>query len=174
MATQSYLYSSLTAFTITLVSLASYGAREGTLVANSTNLYIDLIMSGKLTVGAAAATGDCYLLLSSSDGTNISYPATGADANLTLPPVGMLSLGSLNPGDKVPGTALRFCLKIPTNGVAATTAVPFDSFSVAQIFNGQIPLGGVAPVIVNAQGQAFDATSGHFAIDYVGVKYTIA
>jgi len=174
MATQSILYGATTAFTITLASLGSFAAREGTLVANSTNKYIDMIISGKLTVGAAAANGDCYVLLSSSDATNISYPATGADAGITLGGLAIASLATLLPGDKVPGTALRFCVKVPTAGVAATTAVPFDSFSAANIFNGQIPIGGIAPVVVNCQGQAFDATAGHFAINYTGVQYTIS
>lgn len=92
MATQSYLYSSVTAFTITGTSLGSYAGREGTIVSNSTNLYIDLILSGKVTVGAAVALGNVYLLLSSSDGTNISYPATGSDAGITVP---IENLGSL-------------------------------------------------------------------------------
>ncbi len=51
--------------------------REGTLVTNAVDLFIDMIISGFITVGAAAAIGDCYLLLSSSDGTNISSPASG-------------------------------------------------------------------------------------------------
>ncbi len=172
MATQKNLYSSLTAFTITLASLGSYAAREGTIVSNSTNSYIDMSFSGKITVGAAAATGNCYLLASSSDGTSIDYPATGADAGITIPSIDQL--GTLQYGQLVPGTMLRMIETINTRGIAATTAVPFGPIWVAQAFNGNIPLGGIAPVIVNCQGQAFDATAGHFSVSYVGLQYTIA
>lgn len=175
MASQTLLYSpSLTAFTLTGTSLASFAAREGTIVANSTNLAIDYAISGKISVGAAAATGDCYLLASSSDGTNISYPATGSDASLALPARAIAALDSLQYGQQVPGTELIFLAKIPTNGAPATTVIPFGGIYVAQAFGGNIPIGGFAPVLVNCQGQAFDATAGHTVINYVGLKYTIA
>jgi hypothetical protein len=51
--------------------------------------------------------------------------------------------------------------------------VAFESFFVAALFGGNIPAGGIASVIVNCQGQAFDATSGHFAINYTGLTYQI-
>ena len=172
MATQKNQYGSLTAFTITLASLASYAAREGTLVTNAVNLFIDMIISGFITVGAALSTGDCYLLLSASDGTNTASPATGSDAGITIPSIDLL--GTLNPGDKVPGTELIFATKIRTRGIAATTKVSFEPIAVAALFGGTIPPGGIAPVIVNCQGQAFDATSGHFAINYTGLTYQIA
>lgn len=172
MATQKNLYGAVTAFTLTGTSLGSYAAREGTIVDNSVNLYIDMEITGKVTVGAAAALGDCYLLLSASDGTNKTYPATGADAAITIPSIDLL--GTLRPGDKVPGTELIFCCAIKTRGVAAATAVPFSAGFVAQLFGGNIPIGGIAPVLVNCQGQAFDATAGHTVLNYTGLQYQIA
>ena len=174
MATQSLLYSSVTALTLTGTSLASYGGREGTIVANSTNLYVDMVLSGKISVGAAVATGNCYLLASSSDGTNISYPATGTDAAMTMPAISIASMELLQYGQLVPGTALVFLYKIPTQGLAATTVVPIPNIYVAQAFGGNIPIGGWAPVLVNCQGQVFDATAGHTVMNYTGLKYTIA
>lgn len=173
MATQKNQYGSLTAFVITLASLASYAAQEGTLVTNAVNLFIDMIISGFITVGAAAAIGDCYLLLSSSDGTNISSPASGSNAVIS-PALNIDLLGTLNPGDKVPGTELIFATRIKTRGIAATTKVSFEPIAVSQLFGGALPPGGIAPVIVNCQGQAFDATGGHFAINYTGLTYQIA
>ena len=177
MATQSDLYSSVTAFVLTGASLADKAAREGTLVANSTNLYIDMLLSGKITTGAAISAGNCYILLSSSDATNISYPATGADAGITP---GSLALASLEllaspyvpPFQKVPGTELVFFTKLSTAGTAAGAAFTFQNLSVAAAFNGQIPIGGWAPVLVNMSGQALSATATVF--NWTGVKYTIA
>lgn len=174
MATQSLLYSAVTAFTLTGTSLASYAGREGTIVTNTSNLFIDMMLSGKISVGAGVATGNCYILASSSDGTQISYPATGSDANITIPPLGVAALESLQYGQPVPGTALVFLYKIPTAGVAATTVVPFEGIYVAGAFNNNIPIGGWAPVLVNCQGQSFDATAGHTVINYTGLRYTIA
>jgi hypothetical protein len=176
MATANTKYGSVTAFTITLASLASYGAREGTAVSNTANLYLDAIFSGKITVGAAAATGDCHILLGSFDSNNYAYPLTGADANVTLQGKSITCLDSLQYGMPVPGTGLIYLCRVPTYGVAAATAVPFQSLSISQAFQ----IGGLAlpesfsPVVVNCQGQAFDATAGHFAIFYTGITQTIA
>lgn len=173
MATQKNLYGSTTAFMLTGTSLGSYAAREGTLVANSSNLYIDMEISGKVTVGAAEALGDCYLLLSSSDGSNISYPATGADASIVVPSIDLL--GTLRPGRQGAGHRADFpAAQSRRAACRATTAVPFNAGFIAQLFGGNIPIGGVAPVLVNCQGQAFDSTAGHTVINYTGLQYQIA
>ena len=177
MATQNLNYGSVTAFTITGTSLANFSAREGTIVTNTANKYIDMVISGKISVGAAAGTGNVFLLASSSDGTNISYPATGTDANITQASFGasgINALGQLQYGQVVPGTGLVFLATIFTAGVPATTVVPFFNIYVAQAFGGNIPIGGIAPVLVNCQGQAFDATPGHTVVNYTGLTYTIA
>lgn len=155
---------------MTGTSLANNAAREGTLVDNTSNLYMDAILSGFVTVGAAAATGNCYVLLSSSDATTVSYPATGSNASIVVP---VANLGALTLGQIVPGTALVFLYTIGTMGVAATTAVGFENLSVAQAFGGNLPPKW-APVLVNCQGQSFDATAGHTVINYNGVTYTTA
>lgn len=174
MATQKILYGSVTAFTITGTSLGSYAAREGTIVSNSTNAYVDMMISGSIYTGAAVPTGNVYMLLSSSDGTSISYPATGSDAGIAAGVIPIETLGSLQPGQMVPGTELIYAFTIQTRGLAAATKIPFGGIYVAQLFNGNIPIGGIAPVLVNCQGQAFDATAGHTVIDYTGLTYTIA
>jgi hypothetical protein len=177
MATAKTLYAvGPTAFTITLASLASFGAREGTAVSNTTNLGLDVTFSGKVTAGAAVPTGDCYLLAGSFDGNNYSYPLTGADANVTLSGKAIASLAGLQYGQLVPGTGLIFLEAIPTYGLAATTAVPFPPVSISQAFQmaGLTVPESFSPVIVNCQGQAFDATAGHFAVYYTVIEQTIA
>lgn len=172
MATQALLYGSVTAFTLTGASLAANACREGTIVTNSSNLYIDMALSGSITLGAAASTGDAYILLSSSDGTTISSPATGSDAGVTLPGAAIPSFDSLQIGMTVPATDLIFLMKLSCRGLAAGAVVKFNNIYVAQAFGGNIPIGGWAPVLVNCTGQALSASASLF--DYTGLKYTIA
>jgi hypothetical protein len=177
MATAKTLYAvGPTAFTITLASLASFAAREGTAVSNTTNLGLDVTFSGKVTAGAAVPTGDCYLLAGSYDGNNYSYPLTGADAGVTLAAKAIASLANLQYGQLVPGTGLVFLEAIPTFGLALGTAVPFPPISISQAFQmaGLTVPESFSPVIVNCQGQAFDATAAHFAVYYTVIEQTIA
>ncbi len=102
MATAKTAYAGVVAITLTGTSLADMAAREGTLVVNTSNLYLDAIVSGKITTGAAVPTGNCYMLLSSSDATNISYPATGSDAEITIPRIAWAQMESLTFGQLVP------------------------------------------------------------------------
>ena len=177
MATASAKYGSVTAFTITGTSLADMAAREGTIVSNSTNLALDAILSGFIYSGAASPTGDSYLLLSSSDGTTPSFPATGSDAGITIPRIAWEAMESMQFGQIVPGTQLVFALKLALNGMAAATKFGFANISVSQAFNLgglALPIGGFAPVLLNGQGQAQDATAGHTVINYTLVNQTIA
>ena len=178
MATAKTLYAvGPTAFTITLASLASFGAREGTAVSNTTNLGLDVTFSGKVAAGAAVPSGDCYLLAGSFDGNNYSYPLTGADANVTLSAKAICSLAGLQYGQLVPGTGLVFLEAIGTFGLAAATlGVAFPPLSISQAFQmaGLTVPESFSPVIVNCQGQAFDATAAHFAVYYTVIEQTIA
>lgn len=174
MATATQLYGGVTAITLTGASLGSYAAREGTLVVNTTNLYLDAILSGHIVQGAAVSTGNIYILLSSSDATDISSPATGADAAITIPGIAMAGLETMLMGQIVPQTELVFLAKVACSGAAAGATTKYANLSVSQAFN----LGGLglppqwAPVIVNCTGQALSATAS--VTNYNGVKQTIA
>lgn len=172
MATQTLLYGTLTAYTLTGASLGSFAAREGTVVSNSANLAIDIVWSGHIVLGAAVSTGDAYILASSSDGTDFSTPATGTDAAITIPGIGIAALASLQYGQKVPGTELYFVKAILATGQAAGATMKFGDIYLAACFGGNIPLGGIAPVLVNCTGQALSATATVF--NRVDLKYTIA
>lgn len=179
MATQSILYPATpTAFTMTSnTSLGNFVAAQGAIVTNTSNLLIDSMISGFSTVGAAVALGDEYMLFASSDGTTLSKPATGTDATLTLLtayPHIFASLDALQYGQIVPGTGLVFGFRINMTGLAIGTAVGFPTMFVAAAFGGNLPYGGWGPVQVNMQGQAHDATAGHFVVNWTGIKYTIA
>lgn len=161
-----------TSLTITLASLASYASRQSTAVDNTTNLYLDYQVSGKITMGAGVATGDVILLLYGSDGTYTSYPAGLSDAAITVP--GIDRLGGLTMGQTIPGTNLIYYQRINCLGLAASTAV---SFAFTGIANAFALLGGNTPpkwgvVVVNCTGQALDATGGNHVINQTGVYAT--
>jgi len=175
-ATAKTAYAGVSAITITGTSLGDMAARESTLVVNTSNLYLDAILSGFIYTGAAVPTGNCFILLGSSDATTPADPLTGSDAAITLPRIAWCSFGVLNFGDPVPGTGLVFAYKIQTMGRAAATKIGFENISVSQAFQ----MGGLSlppqwgVVLCNAQGQAFDSTAGHTVINYNGVTQTIA
>jgi hypothetical protein len=177
MATQKLLYTAPAAFTLSAASVVNGSAREGTIITNTANLYIDDMLSGKSITPGTVALADQYILLSSSDGTQISYPATGTDSTLVLlsaQPRALASLDTLQYGQLVPGTSLIYAYKIPMAGVAVSTAIPFTGIYVANAFGGNIPYGGWAPVLVNLTGSTNNATAGNFVFNETGLQYTIA
>lgn len=183
MATATSIYGGAagTAFTITLASLAVNGARQATFINNqSATNALDTSVSGFVAVGAAAAVGNCWVLAGGYDGT--TYPWGGAailgasDAAVTMNR-SLFLLDSLQYGQIVPGTSLIFLATIPTAGLAATTLnVSFGPIGLSQAFQmgGLITPVAYSVVVVNGQGQAFDATAGHFAMYYNTTKQQIA
>lgn len=171
MAVTKITYGSLTTVTLTLTSLGSYASREGTLVDNTTTLAMDYVLSGSVKMGAAVSTGDIHVLASSSDGTNISSPATGTDAAITIPQID--KLGSLSPGQAVPGTDLIYVGRVNCTGQAAAAVVKFDLGAVAlPVFGGNLPLKW-APVFVNCTGQGLDGTAGG-TVSQTAITFTTA
>ena len=88
MADQKIAYGSSAALTITLASLASdtnlLAGRESTAIDNTSNLYLDYLLSGKVTTGTSPTTGksiNIYVLMEDS-----TYPdvLTGTDSNKTI------------------------------------------------------------------------------------------
>lgn len=158
----------VTAITLGGASLGSYAAREGTLVVNTTNLYLDAMISGTLTMGAAVSLGDCYLLLSASDATNITTPATGSDAAIVVPQLD--KLGSDILGQPHPGCDLIFFYRINCTGAAAAAVIKYYvPIGVASAFDGNLPPQW-APVLVNCTGQALSSSA--TVTNYNGVSAT--
>lgn len=177
MATQKLLFSGPTVVTISPASVVNGSAREGTIVTNSANLFIDEMLSGKSFTPLSVALGDQYILFSSSDATNISYPATGIDSTIVLlsvQPRALMSLDVLQYGQLVPGTSLVYGYKIPMTGTALSTSIPFTGIYAANAFGGNLPFGGWAPVLVNMTGFTNSITAGNFVFNKTGLQYTIA
>lgn len=156
MTTRSELLATPTAFTITLASLANSTAgvgRQGTLVDNTTNLYLSAIVSLNIKVGTSPTANSLifvYLIRSNNNGTPIIDDGAGAsDAGITIINAPLL------------GTIL----------VSATTtgANYIRNFDTS-------PLGPLGPkwtiAIVNSSGVALNASQVNQT--FIGYRETIA
>lgn len=163
------VYTNAVAMTITLANLSSTTSdpppgRESTVVDNSSNLYIDALLSGQITTGTSPTASKQIVVAvygTTYDGTNTYYPAgaTGSDANLTPTAAGLVG----PPGFLVPAVV------IPTN---STTNVKykFGPVSVAQVLGLQtLPIKWGVFVWHNT-GVALENTGGDQFIYYQGVQ----
>lgn len=161
-----------TAITCTLTSVAVAGSREATVVNNTANLYTDAQMMVKIQVTAIPNGGIWVTLDSSLDNTNFTSPATGADANITIPNVDVFS--SEIQGQEHSGTNLRVVGKVtPGTAITATGTIISNIGSVAQIYGGgnQLPPFW-APVFTNLLNAALGATAASHVIWYDGDSFT--
>lgn len=158
MATVKASYASSAALTITLASLADGSMRQSTAVDNSSNLYVDALVGGKIKTGASgvSASGyvDLYLAVSHDGGTTYSGDASGTD--------GAYSGESGN---------LIFLARVTAD--ANATTYEFSGFSIAQACGGSMPQRWVI-VVDNQTGAALDSTGSNHAVEYQGVHLTSA
>jgi hypothetical protein len=142
------------AITITLASLAAAAAREGTIVDNTTNLFLDAYVQVQVRTNASAPSGQkavnlwCY---GTVDAALPLYPdpITGSDAGVTL-----------NAGQ------LQFLGQIQCPSASTTyKSVPF---SISKALGIYLPeKWGI--VVENQTGNALDSTGTNFKAEYQGV-----
>lgn len=148
-------YDTLTAFTITLASLASAALRESTSVDNEGPLYVDVLVALTLLNHASTApTGEqachVYAYAALDDSEAFTDGATGTDSAITLQNRAHL---------KYLGSAYFS---------AAGQTREIGPFSIAEQFGGRTPSEwGI--IVENATGAAL-AAAGHLA-KYRGVLY---
>lgn len=163
MTTAAISYASSAALTITLASLASSSSagRESTAIDNSSNLYIDAILGGKITVGTTP-TNNTFVEVwayGSYDGTTYTASATGTDAALT-------------PTQQAK-TYMRLIAILPVTATTSNVTHAFGPVSVASLFGGVLPQKwGV--YVQNQSGVNLNSTGGNHEIKYTGVKFTSA
>jgi len=147
-------YSSKSNVTITLASLADSSGRQSTGVDNSTTKYVDVLVSGFITTGAAPTTDSTFSIYafgSANAGGTYSDGATGTD-------------GAWTNGDNA-----KLIAVIQTDN-SATTAYEFGPYSIAAPFGGHVPeFWGIG--IENNTGDALDSTGSNHEIHYVGINY---
>lgn len=166
MATATISYAAAASVTITLTSLADAGWRESTVVDNTTNLYVDALVGGKIQIGAVGADGQIEVYAYGTyDGTEYTAGLTGSDGTITWGTTGTSGVDSyLN---------LRLLGVTMVDTTDDNDDVRWGPFSVAQAFGGVLPSKwGI--VIKNATGTAFHATGTNNECQFIGVKYAIA
>lgn len=149
-------FGSSTAITCSLASKADSTARESTAVDNSSNLYVDALVSVAVKLQTGSPTGDKAIYVyvyASEDGTNYSDNATGSNADLTMRvPTNLRLLGVIN---------------TPDSGGLTYRSAPM---SVARAFDGVLPRKwGI--VVENKTGVTFSATEGDHSKSYTGVYF---
>lgn len=157
------------AITITLASLATsatlVAGRESTVVDNTSNLFVDYIVSGQITVGTTPTVDKQIAIyvhapLKVASGT-FTYPIatttalTGADAAATFE------------------AYQRDDLKLAavSNVIATSDRAYSFNFSIAQLFGGVVPLKWGLFVTHNT-GVNLNATAGNHWMHWTGIKYT--
>src|SRR6185437_3489147 len=149
------------------INMTNYTSRETTAASNATNLYLDANLLVRIQMGGTSATGDSWVLLSSSvDGTNFSNPATGTNAAVTVPQID--KLGGEQTGQSHAGTNLTVLGKINMAGLTTTQTATANFGSIAQAFGGNLHVSWGA-VIVNATGTAYGTTTANNVVWYDGV-----
>lgn len=175
MSTVSTNYSSVsdsTAITITLASLATSSSlvagRESTVVDNTTNKYLDALVTGQITTGTTPTVNTTiavyvYTPLSVA-GSTFVYPKATATALTAVDAAATFEAGQLGNAVRLAGAAT----------VNATSDRPYNfEFSVAQLFGGIMPLKW-GLWVVHSTGVALNATAGNHYFHYVGIKADVA
>lgn len=143
------------AITISLASLTNTSAQQSTAIDNSSNLFLDALVTVKVKSGASgtSSTGAVrvYAYGTTDGGTTYSDGASGTNGSITLTsPANMRLIGLINV-------------------VANATSYVGGPFSVAAAFGGVLPdHWGI--VVENVTGATLDATAGNFAVTYQGVQ----
>ena len=149
-------YPSASDVTITLASLASdtnlLTGRESTAVDNSSNLYLDYLVSGKITTGTSPTTARSIQVwtVGSWDGTNWPDVFDGTDSAETIT--------SANHKNSV----CRFLAEMATDATSDRT-YHFGPVSVASAFGGVLPPKFVLFVTHNTAVN-FNSTAGNHQI----------
>jgi hypothetical protein len=160
-------YSSNTSITIGLAStpLASsstfLGGRESGEIDNTSNKYMDALVSGKVTVGTTPTANtqiNVYVWgADTSLGTTAIDVLDGTDSDETLTNAGILA-----------ALKLGAVIQVPAN--TSNVGYPVLPFSVAALFGGVMPKYWGLYVTHNT-GVALNSTAGNHFFEYVGIKF---
>lgn len=169
MATVTVNYSSNTTITCSVASLASsstfVAGRESTQIDNTTNKYVDALVSGKVAVGTTptANTQICVYVwgAETSLATTAIDVLDGTDSDETLTNTG------------VRDSALRLGAVITVPAATSNVGYDFAPFSVAALFGGHMPKFWGLFVAHNTVA-ALNSTAGNHVFEFVGVKYDVA
>lgn len=166
-------YSSTTdtaAITITLAGLGTSSSnvigRESTVVDNTTNKFVDVLVSGQITVGTTPTINTpivVYVYAPLKVAASVStYPIATAAALTGVDAAATFEADQRN--------GLKFAAAM--NVIATSDRAYSFSFSVAALFGGVMPLKwGIW--VSNGTGVALNATAGNHWVHYTGIKYDV-
>ena len=150
-------YMSSSTATITLQSLGSTSSRQSNVIDNTSNKYLDYLVSVKLasTTGTIASEKACYVYVVADNGNGeYTEGASTADSVITL---------------TSPSNAIRVGM---VNVPAANTVYRSGPFSIAAAFGGMLPP-KFAIVIENRTGLALSATTANFGVVVQPVGFNV-
>lgn len=167
MADRKIAYGSSAALTITLASLASSAAlvagRESTAVSNTTALSLDVLLTGKITVGTTPTINtsiEVWAYGSHNDTPDYPDVLDGTDSAETL-----MSAG-------IKRGALKHIVTLDVDSATSDRTYPFGPVSLASRFGGTLPKNWGVFVTQNT-GVALNATGSNHAIEYTPVFETV-
>ena len=168
MATTTVNYSSNTAITMDLASLATsatfVAGRESTQIDNTSNKYIDCLVSGFVSVGTTPTAN-----------TTIAIYVWGADTSLATTPLD--TLDGTDSAETLTNTGILNALRLGASIAvpAATSDVQYIvlPFSVATLFGGVMPKYWGLFVSHNT-GVNLRSTVNTNLFEFVGIKYDAA
>ena len=165
MATTTVNYSSNTAITMDLASLASsstfVAGRESSQVDNTTNKYMDALVSGFVSVGTTPTANK-----------TIAVYVWGADTSLATTPID--TLDGTDSAETLTNTgilnALRFGAAVSVPAATSDVQYPVLPFSVAALFGGVMPkYWGL--FVAHDTGVNLRSTLNTNSFEFVGVKF---
>ena len=153
------------ALTITLASLATdanlLAGRASTAIVNTSNLDLDHVVSGRITVGTSPTSGKAievwaYAPIQVSSGTP-TYPdsITGTDANKTMT------------SSNVKRAGLRLVQAITVDSTSDRT-YPVAATSIAQLFGAMPPWWGL--FVVHDTAVSLNSTAGNHYLNYQRIQ----
>lgn len=160
-----------TDLTITLASLAtsssSVAGRQSSIVDNTSDLFVDAIVTGQITTGTTPTTGTTISIY-------VFSPIDLNSSTFVYPIAGSTALGESDAAatfDAEQRNMLKLAASIGVNSTS-NRAYSFQ-FSVAQLFGGVMPLKWGVWVTHNTAVNLNSTSSNHW-ITYTGIKYTVA
>jgi len=150
-------YGNSTTITITLAGLADGSRRQAQAVDNSSDLFFDALVGGKIKTGAGSGAGDyvdVYVAASADGGTTYGGDCSGNDAAYAGEADNLTHLARVSTG-------------------AAGTTFDFGPFSIAAAFGGVLPEHWTL-VFDNHSSSTLDATPGNHDVHYMGVYHQIS
>lgn len=168
MATTTINYGSNTSITMDLANLASsstfVAGRESSQIDNTTNKFMDAIVSGTISVGTTPTAN-----------TQINVYVWGADTSLATTAIDVLD--GTDSAETLTNTGilagLRLGASLPVYATTSDVAYPVLPFSVAALFGGIMPKFWGLYVAHNTGVNLRNTSVNTNSLEYVGVKYDV-